>query len=59
MNLYALNSGIKVVGIPEGNLLQVSGNQVKLIGDGEVKVFESNHEIQTLSSGDSLNFLMN
>lgn len=54
----AINPDMKVVGVPEGNLLEVTGDQVKLIGNDEVKVFENGQDIQILTSKEDLSFLM-
>ena len=54
----AINSNMKVVGVPEGNLLEVIDNEVRLIGDDEIKVFEQGTEIMVLNSTDDLSFLI-
>jgi len=54
----AINPDMKVVGVPEGNLLQVIDDQVTLIGNDEVKVFEQGKEIKVCTHQDDLSFLM-
>jgi len=54
----AINPNMKVIGIPEGNLLEVIDDSVKLVGSDEVKVFEQGREIKTYSSQDDLSFIL-
>lgn len=54
----ALNRDSIVVGIPEGNLLEVFHKEVKLIGNDTIKVFKHQTEIKTLDSEDNLAFLL-
>ena len=54
----AINQDSIVVGIPEGNLLQVSDGKCHLIGNGTVRIFQYNTEIKDLTSKDSFNFLL-
>lgn len=55
----ALNPDIEVVGIPEGNLLEIIGNQVRLIGLNDVKVFRRGQNVRNFKAGDDLDFLLN
>ena len=55
----AMNPNMKVIGIPEGNLLEVINNQVRLVGPDEIKIFEQGKEIATYSASDDLSFLLN
>ncbi len=54
----AINPNMKVIGVPEGNILEVINDQVRLIGDGEVKVFEQGQESKTFFKTDDLSFLL-
>lgn len=54
----AINPNIKVVGVPEGNLLEVIDDSVQLIGNDKVKVFEQGEAINTYSNQDDLSFLL-
>jgi dipeptidase E len=54
----AINADMKVVGIAEGNLLEVAGDQVTLIGNDEVKIFEQGQEIKVCTQRDDLSFLL-
>lgn len=54
----AINPDIKVIGIPEGNLLKVIDDQVQLIGNDKVKIFEQRKDIRVLDSSSDLSFLM-
>ncbi len=49
-----LNREISVVGLPEGCMLRVEGEEIKLIGDSEVKVFRYGNDIVSYKSGDML-----
>lgn len=53
-----LNQKSKVVGIPEGNILQVSDDRMNLIGPDRVKVFEYGSEPVTYDSEKDLSFLL-
>ncbi|MCP4458118.1 MAG: dipeptidase PepE [Cytophagales bacterium] len=53
-----LNQDDAVIGIPEGNLLEISDNSCKLRGDDIIKVFKYGAEILNLSSKDNLDFLL-
>lgn len=53
-----LNQEAVVVGLPEGNMLEVSSNECRLIGDGVCKIFKYDSEIRNCSSQDSLDFLI-
>jgi len=54
----ALNPDVNVVGIPEGNLLQIEGNKVKLVGEGSISIFRQGEEAKIYNSNDDLGFLM-
>ena len=55
----ALNPDVYVVGIPEGNLIEVIGNKLRLIGPDSIKVFKQGRDIEEFTSADDLNFLLN
>lgn len=54
----AINPKVKVIGIPEGNLLEVVGHQIRLIGEDTVKVFEQGVDIRTFTRTGDLSFLL-
>lgn len=54
----ALNPEMKVVGVPEGNLLEVKDSKMRLVGDGVVKVFEGVNNIRDFTKDDDLSFLL-
>jgi dipeptidase E len=54
----AINPNMRVVGVPEGNLIEVIDDQVRLVGTDIVKVFEQGVDIKTFTSVDDLSFLL-
>lgn len=53
-----LNPSTYVVGLREGSMLQVTGNQLELLGEKTAKVFYQNQETKEYSGKASLQFLM-
>lgn len=54
-----LNPESKVVGLPEGMLLQRNGNVLKVEGSGTAKLFESGKPVRDLNGGMDVSFLLN
>jgi dipeptidase E len=52
------NKPMTVVGLREGTLIQVEGDQIQLIGDREMRVFQYKQDYYELKEGDDLSFLM-
>lgn len=48
-----------VVGIAEGNLLEVNGSDITLIGPDDIKVFKGGQEITSYDRDSDLSFLLN
>lgn len=53
-----LNSDKRVVGLPEGMLLERQGNKLTLKGNGEAKIYEANKEIQAIKAEADVSFLL-
>jgi len=54
----SLNPNTYVVGIPEGNIIEVIRSKVRLIGPGVIRVFKKGQEIKAYTSSDDLDFLV-
>lgn len=54
----ALNPNIYVVGLREGSMLQVIDQNIKLLGEKQLKVFHQGQETKEYNATDSLQFLM-
>lgn len=52
------NPGARVVGLPEGTMLQVEGERVELLGECPARVFETGREPRDVPPGESLDFLL-
>jgi dipeptidase E len=52
------NPGVYVVGLREGSMLRVEGDQLSLLGNKPAKVFLSGKEVIEYSGEDSLQFVM-
>ena len=52
------NQGMKVVGLPEGNILKVEGSRISLIGKGPITLFSYGNEPENLTSLDQLQGLV-
>jgi len=52
-----VNQDATVIGIPEGNIIEISGSTCRLIGADVSKVFKYNAEIKNVSAEDNLDFL--
>ena len=52
------NPGVRVVGLPEGTMLQVELARVTLIGDVTARVFEAGRAPRDVAPGESLDFLL-
>lgn len=52
------NPGVYVVGLREGSILGVEGDQIRLLGDKSTKVFLSGRDATECSGEDSLQFVM-
>lgn len=53
-----LNPGIRVVGLPEGNLIEIKGGTIQLFGAGPITVFRQGDPEAYLTSEDNLDFLL-
>ena len=53
-----VNPGVRVVGLPEGTMLRVEGDDVALIGGEPARVFERGREVRTVKPGEDLSFLL-
>jgi dipeptidase E len=53
-----LNADKRIVGLPEGMLLEREGNKLTLKGNGEAKIYEANKEIQTIKAEADVSFLL-
>lgn len=53
-----MNPEKKIIGLPEGMLVQRNGNKMFLKGEGVGKLYESGKEIVELKSGSDLSFLL-
>ncbi|MEQ9424759.1 MAG: dipeptidase PepE [Cyclobacteriaceae bacterium] len=54
-----LNSNVYVLGLPEGNLIEVNERQIKLVGKGKLKIFKSGIDVITAEAETDINFVMN
>ena len=53
-----VNPGVRVVGIREGTMLRVEGDEIKLLGGKPARVFAKGAEPFEVSASDSLRFLL-
>ena len=53
-----MNPGMTVIGLQEGSMLRVEGNEIELLGKKATKVFRKGQEVVECSPGDSLQFLI-
>lgn len=53
-----LNADKRVVGLPEGMLLERQGNKLTLKGNGEAKIYEANKEMQAIKAEADVSFLL-
>ena len=53
-----MNPGMTVVGLQEGSMLKVEGNDVELLGKKAAKVFRKGEAVVECAPGDSLQFLI-
>lgn len=53
-----LNQDSVVIGIPEGNMLEISESTCRIIGNGICKIFKHGMEIRSVSNQDNLDFLL-
>ena len=54
----AVNRGVRVIGLPEGTMLRVEGDDVRRLGDGAAPVFASGEEVRYYTPGEDLSGLM-
>jgi dipeptidase E len=59
LEFLELNSNITVVGLREGSIFEVNGNQISLIGEKEARIFKYRKEFYELSANADFNFLLN
>lgn len=52
------NPSKKVLGLPEGMLVQRTGEKVRLEGEGVARIYESGNEIKTVFAGSDVSFLL-
>jgi dipeptidase E len=52
------NPAMRVVGLPEGTMLQVERNRIALHGDGAARIFEAGREPRDVLAGEPLDFLL-
>lgn len=52
------NPTMRVVGLPEGTMLQVERDRVSVLGDGAVKVFAAGRATRDVAHSESLEFLL-
>jgi dipeptidase E len=52
------NPGVRVIGIREGTMLRVEGDEVKLIGDRPARLFVKGEEPRNIAPEESLSFLL-
>jgi len=53
-----LNPDKKVIGLPEGMLLQRQGDELQLKGKGITKLYSAKHDLQEYSEGADMSFLL-
>lgn len=53
-----MNPKRKVVGLPEGMLIERDGDSFKLKGNGTAKVYQSGREVERYGEGEDVNFLL-
>jgi dipeptidase E len=53
-----VNPDVRVVGLPEGMMLQVERDRVSLFGEGSARVFESGRTAREVTPADSIDFLL-
>jgi dipeptidase E len=54
----AANPHRKVIGLPEGMLIRISGSKVTLEGSGVAKLYEAGKEVRSLNAGEDVSFLV-
>lgn len=52
------NPGVRVVGLPEGTMLQVERKRIALLGEGPARVFEAGTVARDVTPDESLDFLL-
>ena len=57
MEFIEVNPDIYVLGLREGNYIEVHGNEYRYVGHDDLEVFHSSFKHKTLKAGCSLNFL--
>jgi dipeptidase E len=58
MEFLEVNPAVSVIGLREGSLLRVEGEQIELLGDKPARVFRKGREVVDPAPGDSLQFLV-
>jgi dipeptidase E len=58
MEFLEVNPTVSVIGLREGTMLRVEGEQIELLGDKPARVFCKLQEVIELAPGDSLQFLL-
>ena len=53
-----MNPGMTVIGLQEGSMLKVEGNDIELLGTKTAKVFRKGQDVVECAPGDSLQFLI-
>jgi dipeptidase E len=53
-----VNPGMTVIGLQEGSMLKVEGNDIELLGNRAAKVFRKGQDVLECAPGDSLQFLI-
>ena len=53
-----VNPGITVIGLQEGSMLKVEGNDIELLGTKTAKVFRNGQDVVECAPGHSLQFLI-
>jgi dipeptidase E len=54
----AVNPGVRVLGLPEGTMVRVVGDEVALFGDGEAPVFATGEPVRRVRAGQDLGWLL-
>ena len=53
-----VNPGVRVIGIREGTMLRVEGDDIKLLGDKPARYFVRGEEPRDIAPAESFNFLL-
>ena len=58
LEFLVANPTATVIGLREGTMLRVEGEEIELLGDKPARIFRDGHEVIESASGDSLKFLL-